>query len=555
MAWKHFSRAIVAAVALGSTAWARQATTPAAPPAGSSTFLVLVRLIQIGTEEVNVSRSSDGWTISSAGRMGPPIDFVTRALHIRYSTDWKPLELTLDATSHGQALGMHTTVTGTTATTHINNAGQPIDATHTIDASAMLLPNPLFAAYEAVAVALGGASVGSTIPVYQGGSNPTVLRVTTLDTENIQTVARRIQARHAHALLSVAGSGDVPLEVWGDVSGRLLRVSIPAQGFEYVRDDVAAVSTRRVVISRPTDEQVFVPANGFNLAGTLSFPAAPAPRNPAVVLVAGSGPMDRDETVAGIPVLGQLAGQLADAGYIVLRYDKRGLGQSGGRVESASLSDYADDLRAAVKYLADRRDVDGRRIAVVGHSEGGSIALLEAAKDGRPAAVVLVGSPGLSGADVVLAQQKHALDHLNLSDADKQARIDLQKKIQEAVISGKGWDGVPPELRRQADNPEFQSILQFDPSQVIAKVRQPILVVQGMLDTQVEPANADRLETLARGRKGRTVDIVKIPGVNHLFVPAESGEVTEYASLKDKQITPALASAIADWLKKTLPSK
>ncbi len=551
MTWGHCSRAIVLATALGSAAWAQ----PAAPPPGASTFLVLVRLAQVGTEEVTVTRSREGWTIAGAGRMGPPLDFVTRVLQIRYSADWKPLELMLDATSRGQALGIHITVSGTTATTHINNAGQPVDATQTIDPGAVLLPNPLFSAFEAVAARLATFPAGSTIPVYQGGAAQTILRITGSESETIQTVARVIQARHAHGIL-VAGGGEVPLEVWAEGSGRLLRVSIPSQGFEYVRDDIAAVSTRRVTISRPGDEQVFVPANGFNLAGTLSLPGRPpGTRNAAVVLVAGSGPVDRDETVAGIPVLGQLAGALADAGYVVLRYDKRGVGQSGGRVESASLSDYAEDLRAAVKYLAGRKDVNAKRIAIVGHSEGGSVALLEASKDGRPAAVVLIGSPGVPGAELVLTQQRRALDRSNLTDADKQARIDLQKRIHEAVITGKGWDAVPAELRRQADNPEFQSILQFDPSQVMPKVREPILIVQGMLDTQVEPVNADRLEALARSRKGRMTDVVRIPGVNHLFVPAESGEVSEYGSLKDKHIAPALASAIADWLQKTLGSK
>ena len=140
-----------------------------------------------------------------------------------------------------------------------------------------------------------------------------------------------------------------------------------------VRDDVASVAARQVPVSRSNDEQVRIPGNGFSLAGTLSKPltAGTGPR-PAVVLIGGSGPTDRDEMLFNIPVLGQVANSLADAGFITLRYDKRGVGQSGGRPESASLADYADDVRAAVKLLADRKDVDPKRIAVVGHSEGGS---------------------------------------------------------------------------------------------------------------------------------------------------------------------------------------
>src|SRR5581483_5234753 len=156
-----------------------------------------------------------------------------------------------------------------------------------------------------------------------------------------------------------------------DDTSRLVRFSVPAQSLEVAREDIASVAARRVPISRPNDEQVRIAGNGFTLAGTLSKPldAAPQPL-PAVVLVSGSGPNERDEVVANIPILGQLASAIADGGFIVLRYDKRGVGQSGGRAESAGIPEYVEDLRAAVKFLADRKDVDPKRIAVLGHSEG-----------------------------------------------------------------------------------------------------------------------------------------------------------------------------------------
>ena len=107
------------------------------------------------------------------------------------------------------------------------------------------------------------------------------------------------------------------------------------------------------------------------------------------------------------------------------------------------------------------------------------------------------------------------------SDAEKQSTVDLQKQIQTAVLTGKGWDSIPPGLRKQADIPWFQSFLAFDPAKPMADIRQPILIVQGLLDTQVAPSNADRLEQLARGRKkAAPVEVAKIPGVNHLLVPA-----------------------------------
>src|SRR5690606_26914458 len=180
-----------------------------------------------------------------------------------------------------------------------------------------------------------------------------------------------------------------------------------------------------VRVFRENDEEDMIPANGFNLAATISRPpgtTAPAPkakdvpRLPVAILLAGSGELDRDGVAFGVPILGQLAGALADAGYLVVRFDKRGVGQSGGRAESATLPDYAEDVLAVVRALERRKDVDDKRIAVVGHSEGGAVALLAAARTKDIAAVVSIAGPGVTGSELILAQQKHALGRLSLPD-------------------------------------------------------------------------------------------------------------------------------------------
>ena len=120
------------------------------------------------------------------------------------------------------------------------------------------------------------------------------------------------------------------------------------------------------------------------------------------------------------------------------------------------------------------------------------------------------------------------------------------------MITGKGWEQFSAQDRRQVDNPEFQSILMNDPAKIMPDVRQPILIVQGELDTQVAPSNADRLAELARKRKNAPpVQMARVPGINHLLVPATTGEVDEYATLKDRTVSPAVTSAIANWLKST----
>lgn len=514
---------------------------------------MFIRGAQVGTEQVAVTRTAEGWSILSTGRIGPPIDITARRMEVRYTADWKPIEFTIDATVRNQPQAIHTTFDGTTAKNDITIAGVVTTKSDPVDAGAIVLPNALFAPYEALAARLRTAAPDSTFQVYFLPQASLSAKVVDSVTEQIQTSARLIAARRTRVTIAAP---NLPLDVnvWSDENGRLLRVTVPAQNIDVARDDIASVAARQVVISRANDEPVRIPSNGFTLAGTLSKPAAAsASPRPAVVLTGGSGPADRDGLAFGIPTLGELAGALADAGFIVVRYDKRGVGQSGGRPEAAGMVDFSDDQRAAVKFLTGRKDVDAKRIAVAGHSEGGLVSLLSAGKEKRLAAVVLLATPGITGSELVLAQQQHLLNRSNLPEADKQTRIDLQRRINEAAMTGKGLEAFPPDVRRQIDNTEFQSLLNTDPSKLVPGVRQPILIVQGTLDTQVEPGNADRLEVLARARKQpAVVDVVKVPGVNHLLATATTGEVDEYASLPDKHVSPAVSAAVVEWLTKTL---
>jgi uncharacterized protein len=554
MAFRHCICAAVALLA-GSARIAAGQLPPGVQAGANSSFMIFLRGTAIGAEQTAVMRTADGWDIISTGRLGPPLDVVARKLEVRYTGDWKPLEFTLDSTVRGEFQKVFVGVDGTNASIEITTGTgtEPVRKTEAIDPNALLLPNVFYGPYEALAAQLKTAAPGSTVPAFILPIGSVMLRVGESTTEQIQTASRVITSKKTRVTVNTAGAS-LDFTLWADENGRLLEITVPAQGLDIARTDVASVSSRHVAISRPNDEQVRIPAIGFTLAGTLSKPtgAAATPR-PAVILTAGAGPLDRDALTAGIPILGQLASALADAGFIVLRYDKRGVGQSGGRTEAASLGDFSDDQRAAVKFLTSRKDVGDKRIAVVGYNEGGLVSLLSAAKEKRVAAVVLVSTPGVSGADLVLAQQQHALSKSNLSEAEKQARIDMQKKINDAAITGKGLDALTPAVRRQIDNAEFQSVLASDPAKLVPNVKQPILVVQGERDMEVAPTNADRLEALAKARKQpSTVEVVKIPGVNHLLVPAQTGEVDEYPALVDKQISPVATTAIVDWLKKTL---
>jgi pimeloyl-ACP methyl ester carboxylesterase len=359
-------------------------------------------------------------------------------------------------------------------------------------------------------------------------------------------------------------SGDVLTNITVADDGTLISVNIPAESLDLVRDDLASSTSRTLVYSNPGDEAVIIPATGFNIGATLTRPAgtnAPAAaktkaaRLPAVVLLAGAGIGDRDGVVQGVPILTQTAGAIADAGMLAVRFDKRGNGQSGGRSESATLGDFAEDARTVVRWLERRPDVDPKRIAVVGHSEGAWVAMLAASREKRIAALVSIAGASNTGAELVLEQQRHSLEQLNLPPEEREKRIALQKQIQSAVMTGKGWEDVPADLRKEADTPWFQSLLAFDPARVVEDVGQPLLFVHGELDREIPVAHTERLSALAqKNSDSESIELVVVRGVNHLLVPAVTGEEREYGTLPDRHVSKDVTTAVTNWLTKTFAS-
>jgi len=525
-----------------------QAPPSAAPATGDSTLVIFVRNVEIGRMNSSLTSSNDGWVIRSTGRFG---DVVLNRLEAKYDADWQPTDLRIEATQTQRQVVIITKFGLTTAVNEITQNGTTTGKTDQVSARTVVLPNNFYATYEALAVRLAASAEGAEIPIYVAPQGEAKLSVKGISNETVQTPAGAVQLRkYAVSIGNPGGTVDATVAV--DSRNRFARLEIPAAALSVVRADIAGVAARRQTTRNPTDSDVTIPMAGFNLAGTLTPPPGEGRlRHPTVVLVGGSGAVDRDEAVAGIPIFAQLAGTLAQRGYMVLRYDKRGVGQSGGRIEAATLQDYADDVVAIVKWLAKRDDVDPRRITVVGHSEGGSVAMLAAGRESKIASLVLVAAIGTTGADLILEQQRHQLDLMKVSDEERKQKIDLQQRVQMAVVTENGWEGIPDDVRKQADTPWFRSLLQFDPAKVMPRVKQPILIVQGDLDTQVPPHHADALAQLANGRKNAgKIETVHLPGVNHLLVKATTGEVQEYSQLAGKEISPDVASAIDTWLRR-----
>ncbi len=552
----------VCVLASGALSAVASAQAPPPPRPGASVFSVFTHATPSGFERSSIIRTEDGWLIRATNQITAPIALETRLFELTYDAEWRPQRLSMAGTRDGELFSVESTFGGDIVTNEVRTGTAVSTSEERIDATSVVLPNFLFAAYEALAVRLSVSRPGTQIPVYVAPHGYITARVNSIDTQHLETAAGALRAR-IYRVTFDNPNDPIDAEIWVDEGRRLMRVSLPSASIDVAREDIISVSTRLTGDPHPGDESVRVAAAGFSLAATLTTPtpadaAPPADgRWPAVLLVPGSGPVDRDVTVSGVSIFRQLAHALVDSGFMVMRYDKRGVGQSGGRAESAALDDYAEDVRELVRYLERRDDVDRDRVVVVGHSEGGWVGLLAARRERKIKALALIATSGISGDGLILEQQQTALDELAESDAVRQEKVELQRRIHRAVLDEDegDWEGIPPAVRTQADTPWFRSVLAFDPADIVRRVRQPILVVQGELDQQVLAYHADRLESLAqaRTRDESTVEVTTLDGINHLLVPATTGSVSEYASLPDHQITPRVAEALVDWIGRTLP--
>ena len=532
-------------------------TQPPLPATESGTqFLVFFRSQPVGREEVLVLRMADGWIVRGTSRLGPPIDITTRVAQVDYDLEWRPKSLVVDGVVRGQDMMLKTTFDGSKASNILAVQGAPQSKVDAVSADPVVLPNVFLGSYAGLSRRLQGKTTGAELRAYIAPQAEITIRVTSAVPERIETPKGVINAtRYAMTFINPPPTGDLAVNLWADTDGSLLRLNIPAQMIEMAREDIASAASRTSAFSIPGDESVTVPSIGFNLAATITRPAGAASA-PAVILIGGSGPTDRDETIAGIPIFGQIARDLVAAGFAVVRYDKRGIGQSGGRAESVTIADYAEDARQVLFWLERQKGIDKERIALVGHSEGGLVAMLTAGRErGRVSAMALLGTPSANGNEVVLEQQKNLLAKMPIDDAQRTEKMQLQEKINNAVIKGTGWGDIPVAARRAADTPWFFSFLTFNPERAMNETRQPVLIVQGDLDAQVAAHHADKLAAMARDRKGAKtpVEVVKVPGVNHLLVPAKTGDVSEYGSLgPDAKVAPEVTGAISSFLTKVL---
>ncbi|TNE84096.1 MAG: alpha/beta fold hydrolase [Deltaproteobacteria bacterium] len=284
-------------------------------------------------------------------------------------------------------------------------------------------------------------------------------------------------------------------------------------------------------------------AAGHTLAGTLTVPEGEGPF-PAVVLVSGSGPQDRDEALLGHRPFYVLADRLTRAGVAVLRYDDRGVGASTGKFDAATTLDFADDARTALAWLDAREDT--ARVGVVGHSEGGMIAPMVTEAD----FLVLLAAPAVPSVDLMLRQQEDVARSMGVPEGQATANRDARRRMLELVANSNDPAAVEELRTVMASMPEskgvpeaqleqaMQSMLTpwwrvfagYDPAENLGAIHVPTLAVWGSLDTQVAAEPNHEAMTALVGEEWLTARIYE--DLNHLFQPATTGSPQEYGQIE-----------------------
>jgi uncharacterized protein len=271
-------------------------------------------------------------------------------------------------------------------------------------------------------------------------------------------------------------------------------------------------------------------AEGVTLAATITRPKGSA-KVPAAILISGSGPQNRDSLLAMHRPFLIWADHLTRAGFAVLRFDDRGTGKSTGTHKGSTSEDFAQDVRGALAYLRGRADIDTARLFLVGHSEGGIIAPMVAATDPKLAGIVTMAGPAVLGEKLLARQLVDLARSAGMPEDMAKANGDAQMKAIKAGLDADVW---------------MKFFLAYDPAATLAKVKCPVLAINGDLDMQVNAA--DNLGRMAEVLPKATVKA--LPKLNHLLQTAANGSQLEYGALEES-VAPIALETVTAWLKAT----
>jgi pimeloyl-ACP methyl ester carboxylesterase len=310
--------------------------------------------------------------------------------------------------------------------------------------------------------------------------------------------------------------------------------------------------------------------DNVTLAGTLTVPKGRGPF-PALVLITGSGPHDRDASHLGHRPFLVLADYLTRRGIAVLRYDDRGVGKSKGDFVRSTSQDFKRDVAAALDFLGSRSEIDARRIGLCGHSEGGIIAALVASNNSKVASLVLLASPGVPGEEIIYRQVELMSRSMGASEDDIARQTGRQKKLFASMKQDPQGTHlletmkdliatIPSESERKAaeqtlavraatiGSPWFRMFLVLDPRDALQRVTCPVLAISGEKDLQVDPAqNLPQIEAALKAGGNRDATARTLPGLNHLFQTCQTGAASEYGKIEET-FAPDALSVIGDWV-------
>lgn len=330
------------------------------------------------------------------------------------------------------------------------------------------------------------------------------------------------------------------------------------------------------------EEEVTFKNGKVTLAGTLTLPKTKG-KHPAIVLITGSGPQNRDEEILGFKVFKQISDELVSKGIAVLRYDDRGVGKSTGNLIESTSEDFAEDVVAAVKLLEGRKDINPKQIGLFGHSEGGTVAPLAYTKYPSVAFIITMAGTTVSGSKIIEEQEKAMMVAAGKTKEEVAAAKKRRAQVMNAIRTNKGWDEIKrvnmevilkeieklpkekkvyiPDPKAYAESymkqqmkaiqsPWYIFFILHDPQISLVKTTCPVLALYGEKDLQVLPdQNLPPLKKALKKAGNKDVTIKVLKDANHLFQKAKTGSPTEYAQLPKKFVTDFLPT-ISQWLLK-----
>lgn len=346
-----------------------------------------------------------------------------------------------------------------------------------------------------------------------------------------------------------------------------------------------AVTPKALEIKKYKEENIifYNVDSTLHFGATLSIPNNKRGKMPVVILVSGTGMQNRDGEMAGHKMFSNIADYLSNRGLAVLRTDDRGVGETNGNYETATTADFADDVITAINYLKSRKDINAKKIGLIGHSEGGAVISIVASKSENIAFMISLAGLATDGLTSLIRQNEDIVAAAKIPDYDKKRYNEINDLMFHTAYKYAQSDSLEQELNNtynqwkikdneyfknlkvgeydhfrfpiysyvvKATGPWYRFFIRYKPDEYLCKVKIPVLAMNGTKDIMVACE-----QNLGNFRKylinSRDVTTVALPNLNHLFLPCESGTQEEYRTIKDDFSVKAL-QLIDEWIKKHL---